>query len=139
MSQRPRRLQFGLRKLFLWTAVVALGLGVFKMSEMPPILLAWLTPWLVLVGVLRVALGAKVAAAASAMIGVILAVSLVFVSAMAIGRPLAFEDYLSCFVGVLMFGLFGLFVAGGVAYAFHAVNRLDDLMRTKTDRDTRRD
>lgn len=48
-----RRLQFGLRKLLLWTTVVAVFLGIFKMLGIPRGVTAAMTCWFGILIVLR--------------------------------------------------------------------------------------
>ena len=63
-----RCLQFGLRKVLLWTAVIALYLGVLTMSNLGLFLSAVLTSHVVYVGILR-AIGWRAAAIGSLCIG----------------------------------------------------------------------
>jgi hypothetical protein len=54
---KRRRFQFGLRKLLLWTAVVALYLGILSLVNFNACLSVSLTCYLILVGTLRVTFG----------------------------------------------------------------------------------
>lgn len=121
-----RRFQFGLRKLLLWTAVVAMFLGLLGMIEVALSTLLILTSWATIVGVARAIFNTEVAGLMSVAIGVVLGVWLTFlVSPFSVG-------VFSYAVYAMMFGLFGLFVCVFVEVAFRAVDWLDNLIRTKT-------
>ena len=57
MTAEPRRFQFGLKKLFLWTAVISLYLGFLSMVELGPIIAAQLTAFVVVIVILRSTVG----------------------------------------------------------------------------------
>ena len=63
-----RRFQFGLRKLLLWTGVVAVWFGVLTTLPLGLPLSTVLTLWVVVVGVVRVAIRPLAAALTSAVI-----------------------------------------------------------------------
>jgi hypothetical protein len=130
-DQRPKRprFQFGLRKLLLWTAVVATLLGVATTLgiEVSSVFLSWI----ILVWAIRRGFGAKVAAvlsvAAWAALGLVL--SSVHVHPGPGPGMLAVEGaMIGGFVGLAMFG-----IAEGLV---RAVNWADNLMRTKSDGET---
>ena len=116
--------QFGLRKLFLWTTVVALYLGLLQMLDLRPLESLFLLWWVLAVGCVGTA-SRVVAVVFSAIVGLMI---------------------VKCFLqprltptGVLM-GLSLAFVVFGFAEcAFRAVDLTDDLMGTKGDEKTRRD
>jgi len=123
-----RRFQFGLRKLLLWTAVVALLLGVAATFGEE----AWISAgWIIVVGIVRVAFGPKVGGVLSVAAGMILVAAflcLVFVASEPgprIGEAVA--------VGVIFGGLFGLAMFSITEYLYLAVNWADNLMQTRTD------
>jgi len=57
MGETRPRFQFGLRKLLLWTAVVALFLGILKMLGLGPILCIAVLCWAMFVRGLRLVFG----------------------------------------------------------------------------------
>jgi len=69
---RRRRFQFRLRRLLLWTAVVALGCGI--LSSLEPDALDWvvLPAWFVTVFIVRWGFGGKWAATISIVLGMLL-------------------------------------------------------------------
>lgn len=66
------RFQFSLKRLLLWTVVVALGCGMLSTVQAESLDWLVLSPWLVTVFVVRWAFGGKWAAIVSVMIGVLL-------------------------------------------------------------------
>ena len=137
-------LQFGLRKLLLWTAMVALWCGVFKTLSVglslldpqtdPAISLTnmiLIISWVAVVGIGRVVFRARVAAALAIVIGVIYAVLALWWSAHMSGRSLmalvsSYPDRATVAVAVL--SVFGVIVFGCVEASFRTVNWLDKLM-----------
>jgi hypothetical protein len=129
-TPRPerRRLQFGLRKLLLWTAVAALVLGwatTFRQEE------AWVIAcWILTFGVVRVAFGFWVAGILSIGAGAIFGGWLGYIAATRfnpnIGLDL-FKHYVvvGCVSGFILFGVVELIV--------RVVEWADNLMRTKSD------
>ncbi len=115
-TAKRRRYQFGPRRLLLWTAVAALGLGLLSFTEPP--LAGWvLVPgWLTTVLAVRWTLGGRWAVTASIVIGMLL---------------YACDDYLhSARPGVVIFsgligGLMGIGSYALVVTTLRAVNRLD--------------
>ena len=69
---KRRRFQFGLRRLLLWTAVVALGFGT--LSTLYPSTRAWvvLPGWCAVVLILRWGFGSTLAASVSTIVGMVL-------------------------------------------------------------------
>jgi hypothetical protein len=57
LPSKRHRFQLSIRKLMLWTVVVAIYLGILAMLKVPPINLAFFTLWLAVVGFLRTAFG----------------------------------------------------------------------------------
>jgi hypothetical protein len=141
-DQRPerRRFQFGLRKLLLWTGVVAVLLGLatttFTTAEAVVLL-----GWMILVAAVRWAFGPKAAGALSVAAALILHVSFSWLVYMA-ARP--FPDPVEAGVGALIVGgtvggLFGLVMFGIAEGAVRAVNWADKVLETKSDGEPRRD
>ena len=131
---KSRKNQFGLRKLLLWTAVVALYSGMFRM--LAPILDGWvfLLSGIIILAIIRMATNAITTAVISVMAaGVLLFVGLFgemgLYAVMPINLLMAFGG--ACYWGVLLFAV--------VELPLRAVNWLDDLMETKSDGETRRD
>jgi len=116
-----RRFQFGLRKLLLWTAAVALLLGVGRSVGLAQDvwLLVWVG-WILAVGIIRSATNPLVA-------GIV---------ALAIGGTItcvAPEPLLGPEVEILLACVFALIVLALAELIHHAVDWLDNLMQTKTD------
>jgi len=135
MSERERSFQFGLRKLLLWTAVVAIWLGVLTMLPLGPPLSTLLTLWVVVVGVVRVAIRPLAAAFTS----VVMAFGVALIHDYS---GLLYYDDLHppyMFVFPPAFGLYAVVIFAFVELALRAVNWVDNLMRTKSDGETRRD
>ena len=118
MSERRPRFQFSLRKLLLWTAVVAIWLGVLKMLDSQPFVLVVLTLRVLIVGSVRAALSPIVAAETSVILAMMIKLG-----------------YVPCGFGSLpLVGLSdAFFVFAFVEVSFRVVAWADNLMRTKTD------
>jgi len=139
-----RRFQFGLRKLLLWTAMVAIWCGVFKIVSVgltlsnphtdPAIALTnmiLVISWVAVVAIGRVAFRTTVAAALAIVIGVVYAVLGLSLSAHMSGR--SFIEVLSLYpdraaIAVGVFSLLGVIVFGCVEASFRTVHWLDRLM-----------
>ena len=131
---RHRRCQFGLRKLLLWTAVVAFLLGVAASLGDG----AWLVAGcILLISVLRVAFGSRVAGILSVAVAVMLWVSLWWAATTAArpGPSLA-EATLAGLAFVVLFPLATFGIAEGLV---SVVNWADKMLETKSDGETRRD
>lgn len=139
-----RRFQFGLRKLLLWTAVVAIWCGVFKVISIGTSLSAPQTDpaiqltnmilvisWVAVVAIGRVAFRTTVAAVLAIVIGVIYAVLGSWLAAHMSGR--SYIEMLSLYpdraaIGVGVFIVLGAIVFGCVEASFRTVHWLDKLM-----------
>ena len=121
---RPKiRLQFSLRKLLLWTAVVAIWLGVLTTLPLGPPLSTTLTLWAVVVGVVRVAIRPLAAAFTSVVIA--FGVSLIHEY-----YGLLYYDDLHppyTFIFPPACGLYAVVIFAFVELAFRAVNWVDNL------------
>lgn len=67
---KRRRFQFRLKRLMLWTTVVALGLGVLSPLELDPIGWIFLSGWFVAISIVRWAFGSRWAASVAVVMGV---------------------------------------------------------------------
>ena len=128
MAETRRRFQFGLRKLLLWTVVLALYLGVARMLGMPPIALAVLTLWIAVVAGLRAAFGPVVAAIVSPAIGAVLGGWFEYT-----GPALDPPGPSPLGPGIALGGLFGCVLFAAVELSCRAVNWADNVMRTRHD------
>jgi len=70
VNEGRRRFQFRLRKLLLWTAVVALLLGVLKMLGLGPARIVLVACWTIVIVILGQALSVKAACRISGLAGV---------------------------------------------------------------------
>jgi hypothetical protein len=127
---RHRRCQFGLRKLLLWTAVVAVLLGIatttFTIGDS-----LLLTCWIVLVGAIRLALGTKAARMLSVVAGMMLGG---FVGYFASEATLPGLDPVEATVTGLTTGFFcGLATFVGVEVLVRVVNWVDKVFEAKSD------
>ena len=114
-----RRFQFSLRKLLLWTAVVAILLGTLKTLGLNTVGLVIAASWVAVTAVVRAAFGSNWAHGVSAVGGGVLALVLLFTGA----------------IGVTSVVLF-IILAAGVSFVFVelawlGVDRLDRLLRTE--------
>ena len=141
---KPHRLQFGLRKLLLWTAVVALYLGIPSMlgvdlQERRNLMsFVSLGLWAIVVGLVRTVFNDRAAAAFSAVMGVILcAVALYLTARWSRVNPFDFPGHVIW--GLVWGGLIGLNVFAFVELAFRGVDWVDNRMRTKPDGEAGRD
>jgi hypothetical protein len=127
-----RRFQFGLRKLMLWTVVVAVFLGIFEMFGFGWIGCVLAACWLAVVGLLRGTAGGRAACLVSIVIGTVLigwCSYLVYVTASP--RP-PFNPVIVLFAAIWG-SAYGLFVFVLTTAVCSAVNWADNLMRPKTD------
>ena len=135
-ERRTRRFQFGLRRLLLWTAVVAVLLGVAASLGDG----AWLLACCVLVVcVLRVAFGSKVAGILSVAAALILYVSFSLLAYMATSNPNPVLAGVVVIMRGAIGGLVGLAMFGIAEGAVRGVNWADKLLETTSDGETRRD
>jgi hypothetical protein len=133
--ERRRLLQVSIRKLTLWTVVVALYLSIVTVFQVDLIIFAVLTVWFVVVGMLRVAFGRKVAGIVSVVAGAAIfgwgacVITLMYVPSLGwielTIRALP--------MGLVVGGPFGFLFFSVVECAFRFVDWADNLMRTKTD------
>jgi hypothetical protein len=108
----------------LWTVVVALYLGIVGVLQVDLSIFAVFTGWLIVVGVLRIAVGSKVAGVLSILAGLPLCVFVLC----------QFEWFIfPCFIIVFGGPVFGLVLFLIVEGGFRVVDWADNLMRTKTD------
>ena len=125
-----RSFQFGLRKLLLWTAVVALLLGLAtSLGDW-----GWfLACWLLFIGVLRAAFGPKVAGILSVAVPVIVACAVAMTRhpGPSFGDLLVDAFLVGAFVGLAMF----VIVEGAIGL----VNWADKVLGPKSDGEARRD
>ena len=138
-GSKRRAYQFSLRQLFLWTAIVALLLGVLKALSMGACASVSLAGYLVIVYVLRVAYGPKIACMFAVMTVVpTLCLSLVY--GVFTGHPLwrlapadtllvmmAIGIVLGCVLGMIGFAL--------VEIVFRTVEWIDRFIETKHQRE----
>jgi len=117
-----------LRKLLLWTAVVALVLGVAATFGEEAAIPAG---WIIVLGVVRVAFGSKVAGVLSVLAGVILSACLAYVLTTH-SRP-GPDPVEAIPAGVIVGILFGLAMFAITEYLYLAVDWADNHMQTKTD------
>jgi hypothetical protein len=128
-----RSFQFSLRKLLLWTAVVALLLGVATSLGEGVWLLAC---WVLVVCAIRCAFGPNVAVILSVGGGAILGGALGYALPHTDPGPDPVERAMQ---GVIVGGFFGLATFGIVEGAFRAVNWVDKAFEPKSDGETRRE
>lgn len=140
-----RRLQFGLSKLLLWTALLGVWWGICGTIGMNVFGLVFTTGWLVMVAIVREAVTAMAALAVSVVLGVIAQVMIIFLPALTL-RPspdVLFVSLMSpglAFVLWLGLGAFsGLVVWVVVGVALGVVDRDDNPMQCPTDGGSRRD
>ena len=122
-----RRFQFSLRKLLLWTTVVALYLGSMKTLEFNSGLVAFITFWVAVVGGVRWSLGVKAAAIASFVIGTLLGLDFSLAAPALGGAPPSFFALLTISIG----WVFGGFILGLVELTMRAVNWADKIIEGK--------
>ena len=116
---KRRRFQFGLRKLLLWMAVVAVLLGVLKMLELSTAGLILAASWVAITAIVRGAFGSTWAHIVSAVGGGALAFGLLFAGAIG-----GISVVVLIIVGAGMPFVF-------VELAWLGVDWLDKLLRTK--------
>jgi len=129
MSEKKRRLQFGLRKLLLWTAVVALFLGFLRMVELGPILCVSVLCWAVMIRSLRTVFGLTVVAVVAVLSGAVLTAFRFCLP------PLAVNWLEATLLAAALGGVYGFAVFAFSEVAALAIDSLDSHMETKTDRD----
>jgi hypothetical protein len=132
MSTERRRLQFGLRKLLLWTAVLAFFLGFLRMQGLDTIAATIVVCWAAAVTVFRMITRPRAAFWFSAFAGAI-AGALEFIlrsvsGQIAVGHVFTLSVMFAGFIGGCIF--FPL-----VEAVFRAVNWADDLMRVRSDQE----
>jgi hypothetical protein len=128
LPSKPKRFQFSTRKLLLGTAVVAVWLGILRVLEVGPTLVALVTALFVGVGILRMALGRKVACLVSLLGVAVPAGGFAFVPFHAHIGSITLLVY-SLYIGVV-FGC-SLFLIVELGFCF--VDWADIRMRTKAD------
>jgi hypothetical protein len=132
VTRNRGRLQFGLRKMLLWTLVIALYLAVVRWERWDLALFAVVTSWLIVVAIVRAAFGPTVAAALSALAGAIPGGWLGYVAATAVrpSRPgvVLFGGVLFCIIGCILFAV--------VEIAIRAVNWVDGLFASRPPEDS---
>jgi len=126
VDPEQHRLQFGLRKVLLWTAAVAFGLGL--LSTLKPDALGWVVypGWIATVLILRWNFGSKVAALASVAFGMLLfAVVCGLEWAANDMRPHPAEVVVIAVVCSLLGGMIGFVLLLLIETACRIINRLD--------------
>jgi hypothetical protein len=119
--KRPiRRLQFTLRKMLLWTAVVALWLGLVASLEVSTTHALVLSAWAAFVGIARFESGPRLAVFMSLVAALWVLVFYYF----------SFDDILSSMIVLVAIGLL---VFAFVEVSFRLVNWSDHRMETKKD------
>ena len=127
----PGRRQFGLRKLMLWTAVVALWCGTYTSlrpheDAFKDLITLWrvATPWFALAASVHIVFGWRTSAFSSTALGIILAVLYM----VAIGVPFLAAPLLAfiCSVGLAGMGAaIGFAVATWIRLLFEFVDSVD--------------
>jgi len=136
MSKKKRSRQFGVRKLLLWTAVVAFLLGVFKWAGGGPV--DWIfCGWIVTVGAVRVAAGARASVVLSVAIGGTCGILLQYVPhfvLVPILRSATWPHIVAAYVFVFVVGcFFGLIVFITVDSVCDGIDWVDNALRTRSD------
>ncbi len=142
-NPKPQRFQFTLRRMLLWTAVVAVWCGVFTMIRIG----FWLSDfqstthvvlsniiiisWVAIIGIARAAFRARAAAAMSIVTGVIWAVWVFYrVSGGRLGEW-AWSNPVRAAIALIGFSVLGVGVFIGVEASFRMVHWIDCLMESK--------
>ena len=125
-SKRPsRRFQFTLRKMLLWTAMMALWFGLLSSLGILPgvILIATiLTSWVVVVAIVRVAFGEN----SAALVALLPAACIPIIECWDPSIPVSFV-----LLHVVVLGVMGSVIFVLVKVAFRVVSVLDHLMESK--------
>ena len=119
MSETRRRFQFGLRKLLLWTAVVAILLGFLRMAGLGSSGFAIVACWIVVVAILPVAVSLKTTCRLSGLAGAVFT-AWIFADLSVVPYTAPVGWFLGYTGALLMNGLSS------------AVRRADDLMESGT-------
>jgi hypothetical protein len=119
----------------LWTAVVALYLGIVEVLQVDLVFFAVLTVWFVIVGTLRIAFGRRIACLVSVLAGVVLSVCGIGFVLVYPGRTVDWGRSLTgaLFMGLIIGSLTGFVLFAVTDWGFRFVNWADNRMRTKTD------
>ena len=145
MTDKPKRagFQFTLRKMLLWTAVVAVYFGTLKVLGFPPFDFTVLSCFLGIAVACRVLFGSNAALFASQMM---ISIGLVMVFSGLFSRPessmfFLSEDVLPPFWQIVFLSFLGGAIIGWgmstlVELASRAVNWLDRLIETKKDHES---
>jgi hypothetical protein len=120
VNPKRRRFQFGVRRLLLWTVVIAVYLSVVKWLRMDLMLFAVLTAWLGIVAGVKARFGSMAAFVVSILAGAVVGGWEAYVTFLAGGLPAASDWAAVVFLFVLGYALWG-----GVEVAFGAVDCVD--------------
>jgi hypothetical protein len=126
-----RKFQFSLRKLMLWTVVVASYFGIFGLLEVHPVVSAILAAWVAVVGSLRITFGGRLACILSVVAGAVYFGCAGYV----IASPSHIGSIEFFFLALMALGgtVIGLILFGALEGALRFVNWADNLMRTQSD------
>ena len=139
-ERRTRRFQFGLRKLLLWTGVVALLLGILKVLNLPILVCVLVDCWVIVVAVVRATSGATAAAVLSVAFGVVAVVAVLFIVPSELGITPDGTELVLAAPELLLNGVgLGLYVLALVELAFRGVNWTDKMLEANSDGETRRE
>ena len=121
-----RRLQFGIRRLLLWTAVAAVAFGVLSTLRLHVVAWAMLIGWFAVVSSLRWVLGTKLATRVVTVAGMLLYGGLLCTIAVTHSlKPLPLALVALAMLGCFAGGMMGFLSCVLVEAACRVVNRLD--------------